>query len=351
MAGVRHHILPRFLLKGFASKVEGSHVFTWCYRRNGSVLEISTKDVSVEKHFYGREGELNVDDEITDLEPSFAALVDDLRTKADRDEIQDPRLSEFVAHLSSRTKHIRDTLIDTTSALANELFTYLSSPSNFRYWIGEYYKRHPEVIKKALDDALKSLQIPRGKRLMLRERIMPKLQTDRISELFDSEIPEYALMMGALGSELLRKIPTMAKEGHIKVLAKSLIPDISLEEYKQLHWFVLKSPCTLVLGDIGCLFEVEAAKRFVAISGTENLVAIYLPISTDTLVVATPSWRCPIVDFQGVNESIVKCSREFFVCKEFSEDQKQLLEMLGTESEIFSVNEIHEIAKDIIHNG
>lgn len=64
MAGIRHHILPKFLLKGFASKVDGQEVFTWVYRKEGKVFEANTLNVSVEKHFYGKTGELNVDDEI-----------------------------------------------------------------------------------------------------------------------------------------------------------------------------------------------------------------------------------------------------------------------------------------------
>jgi len=39
MAGIRQHILPRFLLKGFASKVVGQEVFTWVYREEGKFFE------------------------------------------------------------------------------------------------------------------------------------------------------------------------------------------------------------------------------------------------------------------------------------------------------------------------
>jgi Protein of unknown function (DUF4238) len=126
MAGIRHHILPRFLLKGFASKVIGQEVFTWVYRKEGKFFEANIVNVDVQKHFYGKEGELNVDDEITDVERGFAILLDELRRKENAYEIRDSKMAEFVGHLSSRTKHLRDSLIETTGVLTNILTSYLA---------------------------------------------------------------------------------------------------------------------------------------------------------------------------------------------------------------------------------
>lgn len=71
MAGVRHHILPRFLLKGFASRVDNQKAFTWVCRKDGSPFEASTRDVSVEKYFYGKEGNISADEEITAIEKNM----------------------------------------------------------------------------------------------------------------------------------------------------------------------------------------------------------------------------------------------------------------------------------------
>ena len=165
MAGTRHHVLPRFLLRGFASRVVGKEVFAWVHRKTEGVFETNIANVGVEKHFYGREGELNVDEEITDIEGDSARLLDRLRRQDDGYEILDPEIAEFVGHLSSRTKHLRDSLIETTSVLTNILTSYLADPNNFKSWILEYYKRHPDVISKALDDAFGKIQLPRHQRL------------------------------------------------------------------------------------------------------------------------------------------------------------------------------------------
>ena len=352
MAGVRHHILPRFLLKGFASRVVGQEVFTWVYRKGGNVFETNTVNVSVEKHFYGREGGLNVDDEITDIEKGFATLLNELRLKDNAYEIVNPAVADFVGHLSSRTKHLRDSLVETTGVLTTTLTNYLADQSRFRAWILEYYKRHPEVVRKALDDALGQMQLPRHQRLMLRQRMLMMIRPERIVAQMDKDIHGYALMFGALGPMLLEKIPEMAKEGHIKTLAKSLIPEPRVEDYRRLNWFVFKSVEPLILGDVGCLFEVTGKKKFISLSGKEDeLKNIYLPISSDTLVVGTVSTTSPQVDFKTLNENVAKSSRDFFVCRESSPEMHKLLGVLGTEAEILSEDEIEQLVREVILEG
>jgi hypothetical protein len=126
MAGVRQHILPRFLLKGFASKMDGQEAFTWVCRKGGNVFEANIKNVAVEKHFYTGPGEINVDDEITEIERGFALLLDEFRQEDHGFEVTNPGLPEFVVHLSSRTKHLRDSFIDMTGAMTSILSDYLA---------------------------------------------------------------------------------------------------------------------------------------------------------------------------------------------------------------------------------
>jgi hypothetical protein len=352
MAGIRHHILPRFLLKGFASKVVGQEVFTWVYRKEGNVFEANIVKVGVEKYFYGKEGELNVDDEITDIERGFAIFLDELRRQSDTCEFSDPKIAEFVGHLSSRTKHFRDSFIEMSGQLSSLLTNYLADQSNFRTWILEYYKRHPEVIRKAIDDALGKMQLTRPQRLRLKQYMLMKVRPENIVTQMDKDIPEYAFMFRTIGPVLLERIPAMAKEGHIKALAKSLIPEPRLEDYRQLNWFVCKSDEPLILADVGCLFEVEAAKRFISLSSKEDkLKNIYLPVSSDALVIGTTSTAMPEVDFKTINEAFAKSSREFFVCREPSQENNKLLAMLGTEAEVLSKDEIEQLTREVILEG
>ena len=108
MAGKRHHIIPKFLQKGFASREEGETVWTWLYHKKiGKPREISTKDALVSEHFYGK-GDQSADDEITEFESAhLTPLVDALRLgKCDVDGAR-REIAGLIAHLSIRTKLIR----------------------------------------------------------------------------------------------------------------------------------------------------------------------------------------------------------------------------------------------------
>lgn len=130
MTGIRHHILPKFLLRGFESKTIDRTVFAWVYSKKHSHREMSTKDISVEKYFYGRGEEVNIDPEITEIEPEFADLLNYLREKSE--EVSDPRIAKFITHLSTRTKHLRDSVGESMEFLNEYLDKYFSDFENIK---------------------------------------------------------------------------------------------------------------------------------------------------------------------------------------------------------------------------
>lgn len=356
MAGHRHHILPRFLLKGFASRVEVKskdiEVFTWVYRKDGKLFENNTKNISVERHFYGKAGEPNVDDEITDIEKEFTSLLDDLRTKTNGEAVIDPRLPAFVTHLTSRTKHLRDSLIDTSEILFSTLFNYFADYSNFRSWLFHYYKRHPEVITNSIGEALGRMQLHRFQRRKLRQYMIQNLRLEHVMAGINKDKVEYQLLFGTLGSSFLEQLPGIVKESHIKALAKDLVPEPRAEDYRRLHWFVCKPEVPMILGDLGCLFEVAGAKKLKAFNDKDDEIRnAYLPISSDTLIVGTSKPEPPKVDLKFINEGFAKNSREFFVSRESSEEMNDLQSIIGTEANIFSKAEIEQLVREVINES
>lgn len=352
MAGIRQHIIPRFLLKGFASKTSKKAVFTWVFRSDGKIFESKIVHIGVEKYFYEIDGEDSIDDEITGIEKGFAVLLDELRREDDGYKITNPKLAEFICHLSLRTKHLRDSLIDSTSILAQALTGFLSDKDNFRYWIIEYYKRHPEVIRKAIDDELKRRKTPKHQFHVMRQRLLMMASPNQLVKRMESDISQYALMFSLLGPSLIKQIPDIAKKGHVKALAKNLMPEPRVEVYQQLSWFVIKANKTLILGDVGCLFEVENNEKYFSLNNKDDkLKSVYLPISSDTLIVGTTLSAPPVIDFRHLNEKFAKCSRDYFICRESTSEIGNLQAFLGVEAEIFSKEEILQIVKEVIEEG
>lgn len=349
MAGVRQHILPRFLLKGFASKLDGQEVFTWVCRKGGNVFEANIKNVAVEKHFYTGAGEINVDGEITEIERGFALLLDELRQKDHGFEVTNPSLPEFVGHLSSRTKHLRDSFIDMAGAMTSILSDYLADERNVRTWMLDYFKRHPEVVRKSVDDAILKMQLPRYQRRAFRQRLQKMISPERLMTQMDGDIPQYALMFSILGPTLLQRLPAIVKGGHIQALAKSLIAEPRVETYRQVKWLVCKASEPLILGDVGCLFDIVGEGKLRSVGGiTEDIRMAYLPIASDCLLVGSVTDGIPELDFKLINKSFVSYSRDFFVCRQLSEETLNLHKFLGKDSQIFSESELRLIIKEVI---
>lgn len=193
MAGIRHHILPRFLLKGFASQINGTKVFTWVYRKNSRAFEASTKDVSVEKYFYGKDGEANVDPEITELEIEFADLLTELREYSSKEEITDPRVAEFITHLCIRTKHLRDSLRESTEVLLESLEEYLSDFKNLERLI----LHDPQIMVNAFEAKNKDYQIPQHQKDMIMT-----LLTSMASTLLDQRKLEFQFLSKAFFAQI-----------------------------------------------------------------------------------------------------------------------------------------------------
>ena len=356
MAGKRQHTLPRFLQKGFASNIIAKPngretVFTWVYRKGLEPFETKTENVGLEKHFYGKEGELSVDDEITDLEPTFAAVIRESRDKPDGYQISDPNIADFVGHLSIRTKHLRDSFIDMAEILTDTLFTFLADYQNFRWWTLEYHKRHPEVMRNLLDEQFKKMGLPRFQRLRALEYATSRFRLEFLSTVLDRDQSEYESTFMALGPMLLEKIPSITKDSHIKALAKSLIPEPRAEDYRSLNWYVCRSPELLILGDVGCLFEVTGTKQYITLAGKDDeLKAVYLPISSDRFVVGTASPTAPRIDFNRINQVFAEHSRDFFICRECSQQGRELQKLLGTKAQILSDDEIKEILIEALNS-
>jgi Protein of unknown function (DUF4238) len=93
MAGRRQHTIPRFLLKGFASRFAGKEVFVWLYQVGRNAIETNTKNVSTNRDFYGEPGGVSVDDQITSREGDDSLLLDGLRAQTGNAPVRDPVLS------------------------------------------------------------------------------------------------------------------------------------------------------------------------------------------------------------------------------------------------------------------
>jgi len=349
MAGTRHHEIPRFLQRGFASRIvtkgKKESVFVWVYRKGNAPYECNTVNVGVESKFYS-EGDLNVDDEITGVEGAFSKSLVNLKHYPDSSRINDDTFLQFVVNLTVRTKHIRDSIIDSTGFLFDNLFERLSDYRNWREYCMRYFARHPEIIRNELERTLEKSNLSAHKRAMARQKVK-RMPTERILQYMDKDSSGYELLFQTLRINVLAGLKDEVKQAHIRSLLKTLVSEPRVNSYKKLRWFVRRTTKPLILGDVCCLFRLDSG--FKSLGGTEDTIEnVYLPIASDCIVVATAKDEVPEVDVRTVNEMSARVSRHFFIASVRAEEIENLSGLLGADCDIVSKNEIEALMTDLL---
>jgi len=352
MAGSRHHVIPRFLLRGFASRATSKankkeNIFVWVHPKGKEPYECNIVNVGVEREFYGQ-GAQSVDDEITDIEGPFANCLNHLRKSADDgSKVTDSTLLEFVAHLTARTKHLRESIIDSTGYLFDNVFGHLSEYNNWREFCLRYFTQHPEVIKEELEKFFLRVPMSAHKKAMARQRIK-KMPIERILQFMDKENSEYEMLFEVLRLKFTVDLSDVVKQAHIKSLLKNLVSQPRVEHYQKLHWYVRRSSEPLVLGDVCCLFKIES--KYKSLGGTEDAIErIYLPIASDCVVVGNLRDEVPDISVTELNGASVRVSRDYFISSVHSADMNRLSDLLGTESQMATEDELEQIVSEVIY--
>ncbi|HHT9106981.1 MAG TPA: DUF4238 domain-containing protein [Candidatus Wujingus californicus] len=341
MAGVRHHILPRFLLKGFASRVQGGEVFTFVYRKNKPPFETNIINIGAEKYFYGERGEVSADDVITTLDSEYSYMVEELRGKGDRVEVLDTRGGEFVVHLLLRAKLLRDFFKNSFVYLTDAITEYFSDTENVK----KYFKKHPGLIEEKLKKKCKNHSIPRRQRVMFMKKykeMLPNVIENQKQMLEDmcKYITEYAI----------KEFPKIVKNTHNKALAEMPPSGIKVDRFKHLRWFVFKPTKQLILGDAGCLYEMDGKKRFgVIYEEAKQIKNIFLPLSSHCMLAGISASESQF-NFDVINEAIARCSQEYFVCSSDSNDLLKLRAIIGEEAAILTNDELEQIVDELMQS-
>lgn len=341
MAGDRHHILPRFIMKGFASRLDAKPVFTWLYRKGAEPREVSTRDIAVGRLFY-ESPEGSADSELTEAEVAYSATVDCLRTASNGSFVPPVDAGELVAHLLTRTKHLRDSFEEMGDFAIARFDEFLSRPDALEQMIQSSPGLQEEVIVKVLSTLPPELH-PNARRTL--QVALPHL----LPKFIEEAGPAFAKEAGDAMKAVRMKVPELVKVSHVKALQKSTAPEERVEIYSRLQWSVQDSCVPLGLGDVAALFEVEGSRRFKPIDEKgDQLVGVYLPVTTTRLLIGRPEGHQGDLEIPQIRDAYIKACREFFISGVLNQDLRDLQASLGTDSEILSRAEMEAIFLEML---
>jgi hypothetical protein len=340
MSGKKQHILPKFLLKGFANRIEGDSFYILVHRKDGKVFESNINNICAERYFYGKGSDLNADTDITEREGEYASLLNYLISIESETELHDSRVPEFITHMLVRTKHLRDSLRTSSEFLVDNLSEYLSNFENQK----RLMLRNITSLQSQIESTLGTHNVTPFQREFLRV-LLPRF----VPFIMSQHKREIQIMCDLFFSHIKNNLPKFLKDAHIKALLKGNAPDLRVQRYQSLKWYICKVDNPVILGDLGVLIETEGDNRFISLDfQNDKIICVYLPICRNRLLVGTSLPKPPVLNSKDLNEVISKKSREFFVSAISSSEHKCLLPHIGKESDMVSQEEMEKIFDEII---
>lgn len=346
MAGKRHHTIPQFLTRGFASSRRGRETYVWRYTTEKGI-ELNTLNVAAEGYFYGKPDETDLDERITKLETPFAELVESLRagTSMSPAPVDGKGIPHLIAHLALRTRQVRQSLSAMTLAMIEEVGKHLTDRQVLIAMIANGLSRDGEM-RDNITNSLLSSGLPAERVHSIMQRVAEHKR--EVAEMIIADPDSDFGQLVAEQVDLFKRVQRDAiKDGHIKALSSNLEMTGRVEVYTPFNWFTVRSPLPLILGDSVCIFETSGPRRFrpIDLDATE-LQRIYLPISSDAVLVGTRTSKKPVVDFARLNKAAARCSCEFFVSSRQLSMDSHLIRGLGLWAGVLNDSEVKDLLKD-----
>lgn len=332
-------------MRGFASSRRGRIVNVWLYRKNANGIELNIENVGAEGHFYGRPGEGDLDERITKLETDFAPLVESLRGFASEGHslVEDERIPHLVAHLTFRTRHLRESMAELMKSFTTATLQHMTDREVARAFCARELSREGalrDVLKLALlQHGVENLEEALGHlepyTLQIADNIMEMLG-DNYQKVIDETRAQYDDMT-----------PEAFRAGFIDSLSRNLPMPERTKAYSELCWHVRQSPSPIILGDSVCVFETNTERRFRPIDvETDQLLRVYLPLSSQAVLVGTRPRLQPNVDVRLLNKAVARCSNEFFLSSCELPKDSHLVKGLGLWAGLLGDREFGDLLKE-----
>jgi hypothetical protein len=328
----QHHI-PQFLLKGFASRARKKNVFTWLFRNEMEPVEANVTGIAKIRDFYGPSDVSPVEHTFSIAESSFAQLLRRLRDGRGLDD--GLSICQFVASTQIRTNNLRTGMESGVRMFMSEMMEAFADPNQQRALSARAFRNVLEKAEKGELDHLLNGLTSFEKRQFL-ENLEPLLRTkmdEQMSEWVEALIRVAEPMRLAYSCEGVQN----------KVLRENLFPTARVEGLLELLWHVeFYEPKSLILGDVAVIAQNESGEFCNLLTQEEPLVNVYLPISSDRLLVGQRIRTVPPVS-TALNTASAELSREFFIAAELNSETARLRSALGNRAEFVSESEMKSI--------
>ncbi len=348
MAGKRQHFLPQFLSRGFSIPGEPGRV--WYFRRGAAARKTSTRDVGVEKTFYGPEGPGSLDDGITRQEDAFARYVITARSGGRIAKEDAEAWALLLLTLSARTRHIREGFAKPAERMLGAFAKHLSDPAVAASFAELAIKKSSptggrEVRKLAVQLFRNAYGRNPDRNELVRARTALWRKIKPLA-LDAARSPFMAAAARSFGERLHAEAGQMTERAHIDALGRTLPGrGTRFEWLRSARWNIADVNEPLILGDVGPVAFSQAGSFEIGLMGPAKMAALLLPVSPHQVVIASEA----SVHFEtpALNRATAELSRDFFVASERTQVEDQLQNLIGSRAELLSEAELAGLERNL----
>ena len=343
MSGKRHHFVPQFIQRGFASHISADRALTWVYRKGKTPFGTNIINVGIEKDFYMHKGHSQIDDAITEAEGRFGSLLNTLRNSAAQRLENRHEIAQLIAHLETRNRHLRENFTDIAGMMMSQWIHFASDPNQLASLLDRQIVDRPDALQKIVSEELQKSGLPS----QLAPQLLKRMK-DQVPIVFSQELSMLAESFDHLQNKLPNAIKKIARAGQLRSLSQSIYPQKRVELYRELHYQLIDVTGPLPLGDSIVVFHVEDANGFKSFTQADDLLlAVVLPITPTRLLCG--SRRDYILDSGTISTTLIQCSLEYFIANARSPEFEALQLRIGETAALKSTDEIKEIMMEAIN--
>lgn len=343
MTARRHHYIPQFLLRNFASRRQSQKRWIIQFTRESEPREISTRDAGVARDFYG-EGDDTLERALSAHESEHAIVVAKVLRGEDPQHF-DETLGSMVRLLAYRSRMFREGFLQGASGALHEIASTAT-----REKISKYVERNFEMLVEEMRSKAPALPLEHQQvlQIVLSEPAF-------VAELKRQAVQHYQTRRGAAGmAKVIRQVfegvdlDAFVPKSHNEGIDRSLRGGLALTKSGEVYWSVLRwHSNSVILGDnVVIAFSGEGAPGHLS-KHNAAWSEIYAPIAHDTILVASRTDDPPGRGLNDINAAAAGTSQRCFFASCDAAAWRDLASRIGAEGPLLSEEDVKRASQGV----
>ncbi|MBX3353005.1 MAG: DUF4238 domain-containing protein [Phycisphaeraceae bacterium] len=343
MTARRHHYIPQFLLRNFASRRQSQKRWVIQFTRESEPREISTRDAAVARDFYGV-GDDTLERALSAHESEHAVVVAKVLGGEDPQRFGEA-LGSMIRLLAYRSRMFREGFLEGASGALREIAS-TATRENISNFVEQNFERVLEDMR------CKMPGLPPEQQQVLQPVLSePAL----VAELKRQFARHCRTRRGAEGlASVIRQVlegvdlATVVPKSHNESMSRSLPRGLALTKSGGVYWSVLRARSnSVILGDnVAIAFPSEGSPGHLSKHNTA-WSEIYAPIAHDTILVASRTDDPPGRGLNEINAAAAGTSQRCFFASCDGTAWRDLASRIGAEGPLLSEEDVKRASQGV----